>query len=76
MDEKFNHYMKQMDVQEIEEQKEIIKFQTNRKLEIQKIIGANQNLNDAQHKESEPDLITMQDSPLASPAKKVDMNRT
>ena len=49
--------MHQMDAQEIEEQKEIIKYQTNRKLEIQKIIGGRASLNDAAHKESEPELM-------------------
>lgn len=46
-----------MDAQEIEEQKEIIKYQTNRKLEIQKIIGGRASLNEMTHKESEPELM-------------------
>ena len=49
--------MHQMDAQEIEEQKEIIKFQTNRKLEIQKIIGGRASLQEASHRESEPELV-------------------
>lgn len=63
-EEKFTHYMHQMDAQEIEEQKEIIKYQTNRKLEIQKIIGGRASLGEATQRESEPELVLQPTSPI------------
>jgi hypothetical protein len=64
--------MHQMDAQEIEEQKEIIKYQTNRKLEIQKIIGGRASQQEASHRESEPELMLQPTSPIKQP----EMNKT